>query len=910
MQAVREKEIFGQALDAPPEERIAMLDRACNGDVHLRSRVLRLLELHDAAGEFMAEPACLSRDGTIAVQATPEDLTGTTLGRYLLKARIGEGGFGMVYLAEQEHPVRRRVALKVLKAGMDSQRIIARFQSERRTLAMMEHPGIARILDAGETPEGRPYFVMEYVDGEPITDYCIRKRLSLEERLELFERVCLAVQHAHTKGVIHRDIKPSNVLVSEVDQRAEPKVIDFGIAKAIDPERDGHTALTEAKQIVGTPEYMAPEQASSDADAIDTRTDVYALGILLYELLCGLPPFDRARLRRASPAELERIIGHEEAPRPSTRLRGSTEHEHEAKRLSRRLRGDVDWIVMRAMEKDPGRRYATTYALATDVRRYLEHEPVDAGPPSRGYRLRKLVRRHRPQFIGAAIAVVALLALVGFSLKFAADASAARGVAIDEGKLANIALEAAQTREQEAAKELAKYRSIANLVREMFKSIDPAVARGADTSVLEQMLTDSRDRMTATNPEPEVEAEVLTILGFAASSIGDDQNAEPMLKRAAELSEELHGPRHPQTLEALSGYAKALVNLSRFDEAHAAFTEVLARAEANSPDLWDQDTLRQAGNVAVATLEGGNHDEAASLLEGILERSRTLLGDQHETTLTTINNLATAYSRLEREREALTLYEEVLAGQIAAHGEDHPKTLTTLNNLALSHDKLGNTEECERILRDVLAIKRRVYPPGHPSTALSMNNLAGVLAPKGRMEEAEALWDEALELFVAAVGETDLRVLMLKTNVAGAHHENGDPARAVEILRDVFATAQEVYPDHPHARAIAHRLGGAALDAGDYAPGLQAERWAIAQAGPDDKRTPVYRATLARLLIGTEQLDEAEAEILAIEPGVLEVTDPNDQRVRTHALARAELAEAHGDNEAAAQWRAKLETEH
>ena len=374
----------------PLADRAAFLDRACAGDAARRARVEALLASYDAAEHFLEESA------TEKLARAAEGKPGDVIGHYTLIRKIGSGGCGVVYLAEQTEPLRRRVALKIIKLGMDTENVIARFEAERQALAMMDHPDIARVFDAGATAEGRPFFVMEFVDGVPITKFCDEHSLSMAARLELFARVCLAIQHAHQKGVIHRDVKPSNILVALHDGVPAPKVIDFGIAKATQGRLTDRTLLTSLDQFIGTPAYMSPEQAElRDAD-IDTRSDVYSLGVLLYELLTGRPPFDPKSLLRAGVEEIRRIIREVEPPRPSTCLSTLTGVDRTTVARQRRaaptqltsaLRGDLDWIVMRCLEKDRARRYDTAHELADDVRHHLRHEPVTARPPSALYRL-------------------------------------------------------------------------------------------------------------------------------------------------------------------------------------------------------------------------------------------------------------------------------------------------------------------------------------------------------------------------------------------------------------------------------------------------------------------------------------------------------------------------------------------
>ncbi|MHB8902166.1 MAG: bifunctional serine/threonine-protein kinase/formylglycine-generating enzyme family protein, partial [Thermoguttaceae bacterium] len=407
--AVNVETVFAAALELPPAQRGAYLAEACGGDERLCERVERLLAAHDDAGRFLDVPA-MGPDSTVYAPPLTEK-PGTVIGRYKLLEQVGEGGFGVVFMAEQEEPVRRKVALKIIKPGMDSKEVIARFEAEEQALALMDHPNIARVLDAGATDSGRPYFVMELVRGKPITDYCDECDLPPEQRLELFVSVCHAVQHAHQKGIIHRDLKPSNVLVTLHDGEPVVKVIDFGVAKAINQRLTEKTLFTRFAQMVGTPLYMSPEQAEMSGLDVDTRTDIYSLGVLLYELLTGSTPFDRKRLLSAGYDEIRRIIREEEPVKPSTKIStqrevqptGSSRRHIDRKRLSAMLRGDLDWIVMKALEKDRRRRYETAKDFASDIQHFLNHEAVEATPPSVVYRVRKFVRRHR---VGVAATVM------------------------------------------------------------------------------------------------------------------------------------------------------------------------------------------------------------------------------------------------------------------------------------------------------------------------------------------------------------------------------------------------------------------------------------------------------------------------------------------------------------------------
>jgi serine/threonine protein kinase len=420
---MNERDLFMAAVQLEdPGERRAYLDQACGHEAGLRQRVEALLQAFEQAGSFLQQPADAATSDLPSAEPCPDiapaEAAGTLIGAYKLLEPIGEGGFGVVFMAEQTQPVRRKVALKVLKPGMDTRQVVARFEAERQALAIMDHPNIAMVFDGGATASGRPYFVMELVKGVPITEFCDTNHLTARQRLELFVSVCGAVQHAHHKGIIHRDLKPSNILVMIHDTTPVPKVIDFGIAKALGQELTERTLFTGLAQMVGTPLYMSPEQAGASGLDIDTRSDIYALGVLLYELLTGSTPFDGERLQTVGYDEMRRIIREEEPPRPSTRISTlgqaantvSANRRSEPRKLSQLMRGELDWIVMKALEKDRNRRYESASAFAADVQRYLHDEPVLACPPSVGYRLRKFARRNQVALATAALVAGALVA--------------------------------------------------------------------------------------------------------------------------------------------------------------------------------------------------------------------------------------------------------------------------------------------------------------------------------------------------------------------------------------------------------------------------------------------------------------------------------------------------------------------
>ena len=519
------------------------------------------------------------------------------IGHYVLRERIGEGGFGEVYLAEQTEPVKRRVALKILKAGMETKAVLARFEAERQALALMDHPNIAKVFDAGETERGLPYFVMELVKGEPITTYCDRHNLSLRERLELFVPVCHAIQHAHHKGIIHRDLKPSNVLVTVSDDRPIPKVIDFGIAKATAAALTEKTLFTEQGQLIGTPEYMSPEQAEMGGLDVDTRTDVYSLGVVLYELLTGALPFDAETLRRAGIARIQEIIRQEEPKKPSTKVSTLGEKSTDAARvrrtdtarLSRQLRGDLDWIVLRAMEKDRTRRYETANGLALDVGRYLRDEPVLAGPPSAVYRMRKFAKRHRVALAFAAVLLASISYATIESNRQRVAAQKARDEseavtdflskmlgAVDPGKQGKDVTVRAVL--DEAAKTVAEKFEAQPLVRaRLMLTMGDVYRRLGHYAEARVLLASSLSiREKALGPDHPDVAMSLTNLANLLSSTGDYAGARPLYERALTIYERAVGPEHPELAETLDGLA---VTLRKLGEQKTA-TSHEARAKA------------------------------------------------------------------------------------------------------------------------------------------------------------------------------------------------------------------------------------------------------------------------------------------------------------------------------------------
>ena len=555
------------------EEQNRYLDQACRNKPELRQRVETLLREHQRAGSFLKAPAMFAPGPTVTMNARLTEKAGDRIGHYKLLEQIGEGGCGLVYMAEQVEPIRRRVALKVIKLGMDTKQVIARFEAERQALALMDHPNIAKVLDAGTTDTGRPYFVMELVRGVKITDYCDENRLSARERLDLFVQVCHAIQHAHQKGIIHRDIKPSNILVSLNDGVRVPKVIDFGIAKAIGQQLTDKTLFTGFEQFIGTPAYMSPEQAVMTSLDIDTRGDIYALGVLLYELLTGHTPFEPKDLVAAGLDEMRRIIREQEPVRPSTRL-GTLAAEEQTTVSQRRsaeppqlihlLRGDLDWIVMKCLEKDRTRRYDTANALADDVSRHLRDEAVMARPPGKLYRLRKLMRRNKLAFASGGAVVVALVLGLGFSLW-----------SLTKERQARLRAVAAENKAQAQAR---KSQEVAQFLKDMLQGVGPSVALGRDTTMLKEILDKTAERVGRDlKDQPEVEAELRSTMGGVYFALTQYSNAASMHRTALTIRRALWGNLNTNVADSLDGLGRALQWEGwRTDEAEHLFQEALS----------------------------------------------------------------------------------------------------------------------------------------------------------------------------------------------------------------------------------------------------------------------------------------------------------------------------------------------
>ncbi len=785
------KDIFLAALErTTPQERDAFLAQACACNDALRAEVEALLRVHDEPDSLLDRPRIdlgLARDPAATIDPLMER-PGTQIGPYTLLEVIGQGGMGVVYRAQQREPIERNVALKIIKPGMDTQHVIARFDAERQALARMDHPHIAHVLDAGATDAGRPYFVMELVTGIPITDYCDQHQLSIPARLELFVSVCQAVQHAHQKGIIHRDIKPSNILVVETDDQPQPKVIDFGVAKAVGGRLTDKTAFTSLGQLVGTPLYMSPEQAGLSGQDVDTRTDVYSLGVLLYELLTGEPPLSKERFREAAYEEIRRVIRDEEPAKPSTRISSlgdaattaSGRRQVTPTHLRRALEGDLDWIVMKALEKDRTRRYETPSAYARDIQRYLRHEPVEAGPPSAIYRFRKFARRNKVTFVTTSVVAVSLvLGLVGTTWQ----ALRARQQATR-----------AELGERRAQEEADNARTAAAISQAVNAFLTEDLLAQADTekepdrdikllTVVERAAAQVENRFA---DQPLVAAAVHHTLGTVLRSLGEYQAAERHFRKAIELRQTQLGPEHQATLSSMRGLATCLLQQWRNEEAELLFRQLLnAGNRVLGPE--SEETLNVRNCLAVLCKREGRLDEAEKWYTENLEVNRRVRGPEHRSTLTDMINLSNLYNGRGRAAEAWPLKNAALEIAKKTLGDDHPLTLDCECGLAFQHAIWGLATEGEKRFLELLARRRRVLGPEHPNTLVSMNGLADTYQRQQRTDEAEKLYAEVLEIGRSGQCSAYPEMRSALRRLANLYSDQGRYREVASVYRQILA---------------------------------------------------------------------------------------------------------------------------
>ncbi len=809
-QLQREMELFHQLLDAAPDARERRLSALRSEDAALAARLQELL-----AGHERAEAAAPTRH----LESFRETLVETPerIGSYRILERLGEGGMGVVYAAEQAEPVRRRVAIKVVKSGADSEEVIARFHAERQALALMKHANIAQILDAG-VHEGRPYFVMELISGIPITEYCDRRQLSIEERLRLFVEMCGGVQHAHQKGVIHRDLKPTNVLVTEEGGSPSPKIIDFGIAKAVTDRLLEATVHTEMGRIVGTPDYMSPEQADTSALDIDTRADVYSLGAMLYELLCGSTVFG-LHDRRAGLDEIRTAIRTREPRRPSTRLtdseREGTAEDAERRRsdperLARTLRQDLDWITLKALEKDRVRRYASASELAADVGRYLRGEPVQARPPSTSYRLKKFVRRHKAASSAAAVVAAALVLFASISASFALSELKQRR-AVEESNQA-LAEEKARSEALRVEAEAERDRVTAML---RFLTIDllgaarpsPEMGQGRDVTMRDVLDAASSRIDVQVAPGailagmPVVEAQLRATIGATYFDLGEYPQAERHLLRSYELAMIHLGPAHYVVLDVLTRLGPTYRALGRPDEAERFYRESHERARAAHGDE-SPDVLIALGNLGVFLQHQGALDESEAIQREVLARRVAAFGEDDETSIAAASSLAAVLELTGKRDEAVEVTARALGVARQSLGPGHPRSVILLSNHGTLLERAGRLEEALPLLEEAVERSRELFGPAHNGTGAALNSYAMALKESGRQAEALDVMLESLAIFEASLGAGHPNILVSKSNIAGVLRDLGEYDRALPYSAAAVAGSGDALPEGHWMRGL------------------------------------------------------------------------------------------------------------
>ncbi|MFK8030682.1 MAG: tetratricopeptide repeat protein [Gammaproteobacteria bacterium] len=848
-QGDRLTEIFFGACDLHGEERAGYLDRECSGNAELRAQVERLIvageDLSTAEKTHLAAQVIQDAASVFAESAVPK-----TVGPFHILEEIGEGGMSIVYAAEQYQPVNRRVALKVIRPGMGSRDVINRFESERQALAMMDHVNIAKIFDGGTTEHGLPYFVMELVSGEPLTSYCDSHTLTIPERLELFCNVCSAVQHAHLKGVVHRDLKPSNILVGEQDGKPHVKVIDFGIAKALDATLNVDPTKTRNGQVMGTPTHMSPEQASGQVYAIDTRTDVYSLGVVLFQLLTGELPYV---VEGMGGDAIRRSIEQGATSRPSAKIRSVDEKTvHAAERNMRyrqwvgAIEGDLDWITMRAMEVEPARRYQTVNAIATDIQHYLHARPIAARPPSATYLVGRFVRRNRKMVIAASIAVFAMLAGITLATIGMVRATYAERVAISKQRTA------------EKAKEF--------LVG-TFVASDPEAARGRQVSASDLLRQGAARIDRELDDEPEIQSALLQTMGRAFENLALYDEAEPLLRRAVDLAVEAHGPDHLEVAAAQKDLGEVLWRTGQYDEAkvmHGSALDIIEQFYGREHPDYAVNTAK----LGMAYFREGDYDEALTLFKQSLEIYQRLELTDSSDYADVLSDLGGVKVRQNNLDAAAEDFQSALKVWRSHYGEVHPNIATVLSNLGAVAAKQGRFDEASDYYQRALEMRRSLYGDSpHSQTAISLNNLASLYWRQSDVEQAEPLFKESLDMRRAVYGDISVAVATGLNNLALVLLARGDATAAEAAYREALKIRQVLQgEDHPNVAITQTNLAATLNAKSDFTNAMRESRQAVTalllSLGPTHWRVASARSVYGAALAGLGEFLEAEGQLV------------------------------------------------
>src|SRR5262245_9702361 len=852
----RIEEIFRTAVERPAVERDAYLTLACDGDDDLRREVLSLIE-RDTAEDFIRVPIANAALGFTS-KAT-NDLTGERVGPYRVLRLIGRGGMGDVYEAERDdEQFRQQVAIKIIKRGMDTDFVRDRFLRERRILASLDHPHIARLFDGGATADGSPYFVMEFVAGEPITAYCRGHQLSVNEKLKLFRKVCSAVQHAHQRLVIHRDLKPSNILITQpADLKAdgkdgEPKLLDFGIAKLLSPDVSEASTRTETALRMMTPEYASPEQARGQAVA--TTTDVYSLGVVLYELLTERRPHE---FRTYAPAEIERAICETVIEEPSKVVGQMT---GAPTRLARQLAGDPDNIVMMAMRKEPERRYQSVEQFSEDIRRYLEGMPVVARKDTFGYRAGKFVRRHK-----AGVVILALLAILAVAMAFQS-------------------VRVARERDR-ANQEVATAQAVTQSLVEMFEVADPGKARG-NTITAKKLLDQGAEKVVRElKDQPVVQAKLMDTIGGLYLSIGVYDRAQSLLEDALKLRRQTLGAENIDVAESLHHLGEVTYEKGDYARSETLFREALQlrRRLLGTESLNTADTMAGLGRALIAQ---GKFADAEPLVSDALALRRRKLPHEHKDIASSLlHGMGRLLSEQGKFAEAAENYRESLAIHRKLYGAEHPATAASMNNLAMMLRELGDYQDAAALSREALEVRRKLLGPEHPDVTGNMVNLASLLQDKGEYEEAEQLYRQALQLRRKLFGENSVRLTATMSSLATLLDAKGDYEEAEAMQRQALAIQREqLGEDHRLVGTSLNNLATMLYREGQYSEAEKLQRQAIdiyqKSLKPEHWMIQRSRSHLGACLGKLKRYPEAEEQLLTAYAGL------KISRGEQHALTR------------------------